>query len=93
MRFTAFTSAILLGVTVVSAIPTDSIGSEISAIEARSLTVAVGREPPKKETCPATNNGPNRDYGVHTYTENQLKAALATGARLQADNKQIGDRM
>jgi hypothetical protein len=69
--------------------------TEIGEIDfsALSLPLSVGAEPPKGGVeCPATNNGPNRNYPKHKYTENQLKAAFMTAARLAADEKQIGDR-
>ncbi|KAI1822446.1 hypothetical protein F4861DRAFT_387519 [Xylaria intraflava] len=38
----------------------------------------------KRETydCPATNNGPGRDYPAHKYTSNQVTAAVATAGQI-----------
>jgi hypothetical protein len=71
---------------------TDTVEIDFSALRDLSLPLAVGTEPRGASKCPATNNGRNRNYGEHRYTENQLKAAFLAGARLAADEKQIGDR-
>ena len=65
---------------------------EIDFSALAGLPLAVGTEPKGAISCPATNNGPNRNYGEHKYTENQLKAAFLAGARLAAEDKEIGDR-
>ncbi|RAL16216.1 Ribonuclease/ribotoxin [Aspergillus homomorphus CBS 101889] len=55
-----------------------------------SLTVRVGTQPTSGLTCPATNNGENRDYAEHAYTAGQIKAAMTEGATLAAKGKQLG---
>jgi hypothetical protein len=77
----------LFAATLVAAAPAD-----LDARKKGDLDVKIGHDPDFKVTCPATNNGDNRNYEAHDFTEKQQTAALKTAAKLRAANKQIGAR-
>lgn len=90
MRVTSIVSSLLLGVTAVTAAPAAAISNADSILEARGLDVVYSFPAPAQEVCPATNNGPGRNYAAHTYTNGQLTAAFREAATLQAKGKQVG---
>ncbi|KAF2833555.1 hypothetical protein CC86DRAFT_400179 [Ophiobolus disseminans] len=53
-------------------------------------TLKVGAEPKKDLTCLRTANPGHPVRNEHKYTKNQLKSAFLTGAKLNAEGKQIG---
>ncbi|RDL38479.1 uncharacterized protein BP5553_02819 [Venustampulla echinocandica] len=56
---------------------------------ALSIRIAPGK-PSASANCPATYNGPGRNYQARVYTVNQITAAMTAGAQLLANNKQTG---
>lgn len=56
-------------------------------LNARDKEINWGAQPSGSAKCPATAR-----YSEHTFTENQIKVAFLAGAKLNAADKQLGDR-
>lgn len=81
MRFFAVTALLAL---TVAALPA---GEADNSVVTRDLDINWAAQPSGSAKCGATAR-----YGEHTYTENQIKVAFLTGAKLNAAGTQIGDR-
>lgn len=90
------TFVLLASAGVIHALPAEPYEVDMSHfnerdITARSATIAIGTEA-SEANCPATNNGAAGNYAAHSYTENQVHAAMMEGAKMANDGKQIGTR-
>ncbi|KAK8016810.1 hypothetical protein PG993_014999 [Apiospora rasikravindrae] len=81
IRILAFGALVL--VSSITAEPIPLTNNTAALDSSQNKTEQLNRPGNRGYACPATNNGPNRDYTEHTYTMNQAQAAMYAATRYQ----------